>query len=341
MLTWKPATGLDPVGTTQVPLYVTEIAFGADGVLEVRGAGADEVVYRDSTAPGSGSVFVGQSTGAIEAANAAAHFIRAPTASATPRWRAATRRPPMGFATTALPSGPTTIHDDVNTVTVQLTYGELASVTRALSLNGPNAALLGDEILTFDTATPLGGTDWQLSGLLRGRKGTEWAVGTHVIGEGFVLLDAGTIGRVTDPMPYRNVALHYKAVSAGLAIASATDTPFTDTAASLKPYSPVAIAGARDRSNNLTITWVRRARLYAEWTDGVDVPLDEPTEAYELDVLDGGDVVRTITGLSSPTASYSAADQTTDFGAPQSSVAVSVYQISSRVGRGFAGQATV
>jgi hypothetical protein len=71
------------------------------------------------------------------------------------------------------------------------------------------------------------------------------------------------------------------------------------------------------------------------------VPLDEPSEAYELDVLDGATVVRTIAGLSSPTAPYSAAEQTADFGAPQSSVAVNVYQISSRVGRGFPGQATV
>ncbi len=104
----------------------------------------------------------------------------------------------------------------------------------------------------------------------------------------------------------------------------------------------MAIAGERDGSNNLTVTWVRRARLYAEWADGIDVPLDEPSEAYELDVLNGGGaVVRTITSLSSATASYSAADQTTDFGAPQPSVAVNVYQISSRVGRGFPGQATV
>jgi len=370
-LTWKPATGLDPVGTTQVPLYVTEIAFGADGVLELRGAGTDEVVYLDSTAPGSGSTFIGQSTGAIEPATLA--LIDLPPlrdadddvgfyyamAGASDSWRggALYRSPdgvsytqvassdaptPMGFAATALPSGPTTVHDDVNTVTVRLSYGALESVTRAQSLNGANAALLGDEILTFDTATPLGGTDWQLSGLMRGRKGTEWATGSHVIGERFVLLDTGTIGRVVDPMAWCNTALHYKAVSAGLAIASAGDTLFTDTGASLKPYAPVAIAGSRDGSNNLTITWIRRARLYAEWSDGVDVPLDEPAEAYEVDILDGdGAVLRTIMGLRVPSASYLAAEQTADFGAPQSNIAVAVYQLSSRVGRGFAGRAAV
>src|SRR5512147_1800069 len=63
-LTWND-------GSTQVPFYVTEIAFGADGVLELKGAGTDEVVYLDSTAPGSGSTFIGQSTGAIEPATLA------------------------------------------------------------------------------------------------------------------------------------------------------------------------------------------------------------------------------------------------------------------------------
>ena len=170
---------------------------------------------------------------------------------------------PMGCAVTALPSGPTTVHDDANTVTVRLTYGALESVTRAQSLNGANAALLGDEILTFDKATPLGGADWQLSGLLRGRKGSEWVVGSHIVGERFVLLDAGSIGRALDTAAWRNAPLHYKGVSAGLAVATATDTLFTDTGASLKPYSPVHIAALRDGSDNLTITWIRRARLYA------------------------------------------------------------------------------
>ena len=38
---------------------------------------------------------------------------------------------------------------------------------------------------------------------------------------------------------------------------------------------------------------------------------------------------------------YSAADQTTDFGAPQSAIDIAVYQLSAVVGRGFAGRATV
>jgi hypothetical protein len=45
-------------------------------------------------------------------------------------------------------------------------------------------------------------------------------------------------------------------------------------------------------------------------------------------------VVRTITGLSTPTATYTSAQQTTDFGSPQAEVFVRVYQVSATVGRG-------
>jgi hypothetical protein len=80
------------------------------------------------------------------------------------------------------------------------------------------------------------------------------------------------------------------------------------------------------------------------WRDGTGVvPLAEDTEAYEVDILDapGGSVVRTLTGITSPSAIYTAADQAADFGAAQSAVHVAVYQLSGVVGRGFPGEATV
>ena len=61
------------------------------------------------------------------------------------------------------------------------------------------------------------------------------------------------------------------------------------------------------------------------------VPLNEPSEAYEVDVLDGASVVRTLTSTSASVV-YTAADQVTDFGSAQSSVDVVVYQMSDVVG---------
>ena len=44
------------------------------------------------------------------------------------------------------------------------------------------------------------------------------------------------------------------------------------------------IAGARNAGGDLTITWVRRTRFGGVWADGVDVPLNEESERYEVDV---------------------------------------------------------
>jgi hypothetical protein len=46
-------------------------------------------------------------------------------------------------------------------------------------------------------------------------------------------------------------------------------------------------------------------------------------------------------GLNSPTAEYSAAEQTSDFGSLQSSVAVKIYQLSGIVGRGYPKDAVI
>jgi hypothetical protein len=45
----------------------------------------------------------------------------------------------------------------------------------------------------------------------------------------------------------------------------------------------------------------------------------------------------TIIGLTTTTTIYTAAQQVTDFGSPQSSVLVNVYQLSAVLGRGYVG----
>ena len=69
-------------------------------------------------------------------------------------------------------TSPDNTFDEANTVTVTLLGGALFSTSEFLVLNGDNAALLGDEIIQFKTATLVSGTTYILSGLLRGRRGT-------------------------------------------------------------------------------------------------------------------------------------------------------------------------
>jgi hypothetical protein len=63
------------------------------------------------------------------------------------------------------------------------------------------------------------------------------------------------------------------------------------------------------------------------------VPLGEDSERYEIDILDGSDVLRTLS-TTSPTATYTATQQTDDFGSLQSSVSLRIYQLSTTAGRG-------
>jgi hypothetical protein len=247
----------------------------------------------------------------------------------------------IGSAVTALASGPANVFDEVNSLTVVfLGDPQLQSVTALAVLNGANAAAVGSEIIQFTTATYIEPGKYILSGLLRGRLGTEWAIGGHAAGENVVVLD-GTVGKQSVANSLIGAMRPYKQVTYGLALASAVEQDFTYGGVALMPYSPAQLGGMRDGSGNLTLSWVRRTRINGGWQDGVDVPLNETSEAYAVDIMSGGTVMRTLEGLASPTVIYSAAQQVADFGSVQTSVPVNVYQLSETIGRGYAASAVL
>lgn len=246
----------------------------------------------------------------------------------------------------ALPAGPTDVFDMSNTLTItMLSDGdELESFDETAIANGANACWLGaadgshGEVLQFTTATLLDSAPrvYELSGLLRGRRATEHEVGLHDASDIFVQLESEFL-RTADFSPNDlDRERLYKAVTTLQSLDDATAVPFTNTGERAECRSPVLAAGVRDASNNLTITWVRRIRGYAPGLGYGVVPLDEPVEAYEVDVYLGAAVVRTI-ATSIPSALYNAADQTADGITPGANVDVRIYQISATRGRGHAG----
>lgn len=250
--------------------------------------------------------------------------------------------PAFGWATTVLGdySRPW-VWDYTNTVTVVLGEGTLDSKTALDVLNWNNVAMLGDEIIQWQTATLVSDNTYTLSGLLRGRRGTEDATGSHAVGEQFVVLstDGGLYRAPMGSTEIGNTA-YYKGVAAGGIFDDAPTVPFTFEGRSLRCFAPVRVRGSRDGSNNLSLTWIRRTRWYGEWADNTDVPLFEDSEAYQIDVLSGGVVKRTIS-TASQAASYTAAQQISDFGATQTAVSVAVYQINAVIGRGEPAYATI
>jgi hypothetical protein len=74
-----------------------------------------------------------------------------------------------------------------------------------------------------------------------------------------------------------------------------------------------------------------------------DVPLAEDSEAYEVEIRDGGAVKRTLS-TTTTSALYTAAQQTADWGAtlgPGQSIAIRIYQLSALIGRGAGRSVTL
>lgn len=357
---------LEPADLLQVDghiIRITEILFGANGELRVKATAENNEVYDAYTKPNIG----GRSNVLTDIADTKLEILDIPYPENEPKirfasaayganWQGAAifnssdaganysqfsetlQEATVGICASTLPEGAFAIFDEISTLDVLLLNGELESVTEAAVLNGANAALVGSEIIQFRNATLLAENKYRISGLLRGRLGTEWAISTHIASERFILLDAAITAEV---MPTSLIGLErsYKGVSLGKTLDSADSQNFTFNAVSLKPYAPVHITGERI-SGDLTISWIRRTRIGGELRDGADVPLNEEQEKYEIDIFDGTDVVRTIT-TTSTTAGYSATDQTADFGVPQSSITIKIYQISAIVGRGYAATAII
>ena len=96
------------------------------------------------------------------------------------------------------------------------------------------------------------------------------------------------------------------------------------------------LQGKRDPSTgDWNLLWIRRTRMGGDSWESVEVPLAEEIEAYRLEILDGGDVVRSV-DLDAPTFLYTAAMQIADFGSTQWNVTIRVAQVSQVYGAGIA-----
>lgn len=243
-----------------------------------------------------------------------------------------------GIATDVLDDATPAVWDRGNSINVTLKNGTLTSATEAaLNINPRlNQAAIGVsgawEIIQFATATLEGDGTYTLTGLKRGRRGSEWATGGHAVGDYFVLLDAV----FDEELGASDIGdtLYFKIVTQGREEEGAFPIlvdPYL--AESHKPYAPAHFEAVND-SGDWDFTWVRRSRIGYRWTGGLAVPLGEASEVYEVSILDGdGEEVRVISSASEA-ATYTDAQQNTDFGVSLDGVRALVYQISDLTDRG-------
>ncbi|MFN3972803.1 MAG: glycoside hydrolase TIM-barrel-like domain-containing protein [Gemmobacter sp.] len=243
--------------------------------------------------------------------------------------------------------GPTSRFDFGNALVVDLVSGTLESVTDLTLFGGANALAVEAapgkwEVVQAGAAELIAPGRYRLTRLLRGQRGTEAAMGNPTpAGAGVVVLDSALA-----PLPIAEADLglpwNWRIGPAARSVSDASYTAlaFTPAGRGLVPFAPVHVVHpwrtARS-PGDLTIRWTRRSRaLVADAWEQVEVPLAEDAEGYDVQILDGAVVKRT---LASTTTSvlYTAAQQTADWGAPfgpGQTLAIRIYQLSNRLGRG-------
>ena len=255
----------------------------------------------------------------------------------------------MGALSTALYSGVTSRYDRANKFRVIMFDSdvELSSVSDLELLAGANKAALYNadlglwEIIQFRDVSLISSGTYELSHLLRGQYGTEDAIGDPIpIGSVFVLLD-DSIFAVDMTIDDIDLSYYWKYGPSDRDISDVTygEETHAYTGRGLKPFSPIHVKGSFS-GTEFTITWIRRTRKGGDNWNLVEVPLSEDSESYEVDILDGATVVRTLSS-STTSVTYTAEQQVTDFGSIQSSYTVDVYQLSATVGRGTPRRAVI
>ncbi len=244
-------------------------------------------------------------------------------------------------------SGPTSRFDLGNALVVDLLTGTLESVTDLTLFGGANALAVESapgvwEIVQAGAAELLAPGRYRLTRLLRGQRGTEGAVGNPApTGARVVVLDAALaslpIAEADLGLPWNwRIGPASRPVSDETYVAQA----FAPTGRGLVPFAPVHVEQpwrtARS-TGDLTIHWTRRSRaLVADAWEQVEVPLAEDLESYDVQILDGAAVKRTLTS-NTTSAPYTAAQQIADWGAPLGpgqTLAIRIFQLSNRLGRG-------
>ncbi len=243
--------------------------------------------------------------------------------------------------------GPTSRFDLGNELVVDLASGTLESVTDLTLFGGANALAVESalgiwEIVQAGAAELIAPGRYRLTHLLRGQRGTEAAMGNPTpAGARVVVLDTALA-----PLPIAEADLglpwNWRIGPAARSVsdASYTELAFTPAGRGLVPFAPVH-TGQPWRTarspGDLTIRWTRRSRaLVADAWEQVEVPLAEDLESYDVQILDGAAVKRTLTSTTTSVL-YTAAQQTADWGAPLGpgqTLAIRIYQLSNRLGRG-------
>lgn len=195
------------------------------------------------------------------------------------------------------------------------------------------------EYIFFRDVTVISPKVVQLTGLIRAQRGTDVAAANHTADDYVVLVASANPTFVSgfrdQSLPTSKANTDYNFTVAGT---PSSRPPGSETdhvsGYSLYPFSPCNFSATLAGGNDLNLAWVRRDRLSTTFVSSPTL-MSETSEKYDLEVLNGSTVVRTLLDLTSPAYTYTSAQQTADgFTPPLANVRFRVYQ-KGELGRGF------
>lgn len=232
----------------------------------------------------------------------------------------------VGLVEVAVPSADYHVWDETTTITVKLKTNLLTSASETAVLNGTNWCMIGQEIIGFRTATLTAPKTYTLSGLLRGRRGTEQFVGSHQANELFVMLDSLT--RIDFTMADRTTNKKFKVVTKGSSLDKVTAVDVNIQSNNLRAWT-VENPKILKVGNDYQLSFGERVRYDNLLKDYSELTHDADWAGFGIAVYqpDGVTLVKTYT-TTSEFWTYTSAMQTTDFGSLQASLKTQVVQLS-------------
>jgi len=245
-----------------------------------------------------------------------------------------TREATVGLVETAIPSADYHVWDNTTVITVKVKTNTLGSVSELDVLNGKNLCMVGQEVIGFKNAVLTAPKTYQLSGLLRGRRGSEQFVGTHVANELFVLLDDAVV-RLDYSDSDRGTTKMYKVVTIGSSIDKVTGQDVFMYSNNTQMW-PVLGAKVVKTGADYTLSWKESVRFNNQLKDFTTATHDSDWGGYGIVVYDtDGTTVKKTYTTQSESWTYSASMQVNDFGSTQSSIKTKVVELSTKFGAGY------
>jgi hypothetical protein len=225
----------------------------------------------------------------------------------------------MGTLTTVLPTHNRYYPDDKNVLTVELLRSDSELVAASLTemMNRTNLAIVGNELINFSEAVEISPNIWEVSYLLRGRKGS--GIIQHEIGERFVLLDRSRLSFIDAELYELSMNLTFRATTFGASSGTVQTVAFTGKSQTERTpgYLQAYRVGA-----NIVASWQGAGRLGGMTSIG----MGQYFTGYRV----------TINGTPQDTTA-----QTLTFTDPGGSVTIRVQQINSLTGVGDYTEITI